>query len=111
MRSFLKFHVGRGELVLNDFEDGFAGEQTAGAFDQGQFQTPVSGIAEPNATAATSSDLVTSAVSDAAVSDPSATPVPASSPLHYFIKLDGVQGDAPSMAPRAGSRSMASTGE
>ena len=44
--------------------------------------------------AVTSSDLVTSAASTAAVSDSSATPVPASSPLHYFIKIDGVKGDA-----------------
>jgi type VI secretion system secreted protein Hcp len=54
-----------GESIVNDVEDGFAG----------------------------SSD-VTSAVSTAAASDPSATPVPASSPLHYFIKIDGVKGDA-----------------
>ena len=54
-----------GETLVNDGEDGFAG----------------------------SSD-VAAAASTAAVSDSPATPVPASSPLHCFIKIDGVTGDA-----------------
>jgi type VI protein secretion system component Hcp len=65
MHSF-RTNGANGESLVNDVEDWFAG----------------------------SSDLVSNAVSTAAVSDPLVTPVSASSPLQYFIKIDGVKGDA-----------------
>jgi type VI secretion system secreted protein Hcp len=101
MRFFPKIMSPNRQSIVNEFEDWSAGLQTpfllwaddAGAFDQGQSQTPALNVTGTTA-AVTSSDVVSNAVSAAAVSDPAATPVPTSSPLHYFIKLDGVKGDA-----------------
>jgi type VI protein secretion system component Hcp len=100
VHSFRKTNGANGESTVNGVEDRFAGEQTpsslptreAATFDQSQ-TLGFDVVTNTTTAAVTSSDVVSSAVSTAAVSDPSATPVPASSPLHYFIKIDGVNGD------------------
>src|SRR5262249_33111505 len=112
LRSFLKIDGENGDSGSFENDPGPNGVETSLAFDfakisvtdqpttrhgiLGDSQTFAFDLSENKIAAAVSSDIVSSDIlSSAGLSAASAAvPVPASSPLHYFLKIDGVSGDS-----------------
>src|SRR5262249_47912649 len=83
-------------LAFNFAKISVTDQPTTGHGIVGTPQTFAFDLSENKIAAAVSSDIASSAiVSGAGLSAASAAvPVPASSPLHYFLKIDGVNGDS-----------------
>src|SRR5262249_43543957 len=112
LRSFLKIDGENGDSGSFENDPSSNGVETSLAFNFAKISvtdqpTTAHGIVGPPQTfafdvnelkeaAAVSSDIASSdIVSSAGLSAPSsAVPVPASRPLHYFLKIDGVNGDS-----------------
>ena len=99
LRSFLKINGVNGDAAADAFEGSFSvdGPDTgAPTPPSGTAQTFSFDVNELEAAAAVSSDIVSSAMlsSTAASAVSTAVPVPASSPLHYFIKIGDLKGDS-----------------
>src|SRR5262245_41283816 len=112
LRSFLKIDGENGDSGSFENDPGSNGVETSLAFNHNKIsvtdqpttapgilgapQTFAFDVNELKTAAAVSSDIVSSdIVSSAGLSAASAAvPVPDSSPLHYFLKIDGVKGDS-----------------
>src|SRR5258708_15872909 len=99
LRSFLKINGVNGDAAADAFEGSFSvdGPDTgAPTPPSGTAQTFSFDVNELEAAAAVSSDIVSSAMlsSTAASAVSTAVPVPASSPLQYFIKICDLKGDS-----------------
>src|SRR5262249_48952171 len=98
LRSSLKIHGMNGDADADAFDGSFPVDgYDIGAPPSGTAQTfsfAVNGL--KTASDIVSSDIVSSAALSAAsaTSASAAVPVPASSPLHYFLKVDGASGDS-----------------
>src|SRR5262249_10171067 len=111
--SLKLYDVKLSDVFVSSFENdpGPKGVETALTFDYRQIkltdqsatkhgligtpQTFAFDLSENKIAAAVSSDIVSSDIAaSAGLSAAAAVPVPASSPLHYFLKVDGVDGDS-----------------
>ena len=112
LRSFLKIDGENGDSGSFENDPGPNGVETSLSFDYNKIsvtdqsatkhgiigtpQTFAFDLSENKIAAAVSSDIVSSDIASSAglSAAAAAVPVPASSPLHYFLKVDGVDGDS-----------------
>jgi hypothetical protein len=121
LRPFLKINGVNGDATADAFDGSFSVDDIGAQTPSSTPQAFSFDVKELKTSAAVSSDIVSSdivsndtassaiALSAGLSAVSAAVPVPASSPLQYFIKIGDLKGARPSAASRAGSRSTVTT--